>query len=564
MISFLLNPPNKVSHRLMAAFILVGAALGLTLILRRLLDVPYWFPFLVAGIASAWIGGRVSGWTAVILSTLACDYFFDPPYYSLAVDTDQLPNFIAFTIAMLAGNWFGAWRKRADMQSKQTRDELASRVQAGGVELEKISEALRSEVHQRERAEQGRRVAELRWRAVFDNAVIGVALADERGHIMSSNEPYLRLLDVCRSDLLGSRLDEYAAESSRAEFKTRLAELLGGRRKHLEIEIERQVPGRAAAWLRIHIALVAGTAEFPRFFIAFCEDNSERKRTEEALVAARANLAHAARLTTIGELTASIAHELNQPLSAIVTNSNACLRWLGGGSDANLPEAQSTLNWIMRDAKRASDVIARIRALMRKSEARFETLDFSDIVRDGLEMIQGELRRSKVEVAIEIEAQLPRIQGDRIQLLQVFLNLSLNAIDAMANVYAHPRLLTIQAARQAGDVDGILIDIRDSGCGVEEADIDKLFTSFFTTKAEGTGLGLWISRSIVEAHAGQMFASRNSPHGMSFRLLLPCQPWSASAHDILSIAGEDFGADLDAVADVISQGIPEHTRRATR
>jgi len=557
------NYPNNIVSRLLVAFISVGAALGLTLLVRRWLDVPYWFPFLVAGIASAWIGGRVSGWTAVILSTLACDYFFDPPYYSLAVDTDQLPNFIAFTIAMLAGNGFGAWRKRADMQSQQARDELASRVQAGGVELEKISEALRSEVHQRERAEQGRRIAELRWRAVFDNAVIGVALADERGHILSSNEPYLRLLDVRRSELLGSRLDEFASDSSRAEFKTRLAELLGGRRNYFEIEIERQVPGRAAAWLRIHIALVAGTTEFPRFFIAFCEDNSERKRTEEALIAARANLAHAARLTTIGELTASIAHELNQPLSAIVTNSNACLRWLGGDA-ANLPEAQSTLNGIMRDAKRASDVIARIRALMRKSEARFETLDFSEIVRDGLDMIEGELRRSKVEVVIDIEAQLPRIQGERIQLLQVFLNLSLNAIDAMANVYARPRQLTIQAMRQAGDADGILIDIRDSGCGVEDADIDKLFTSFFTTKAEGTGLGLWISRSIVEAHAGQMFASRGSPHGMSFRLLLPCQPWSASAQDIRSIAGEDFGEGAQTIADTVPHTIPENTRLAAR
>ncbi len=549
MISAPLIPPNKVICRLLVAFILVGAALGLTLLLRHWFDVPYWFPFLVAGIASAWIGGRVSGWTAVILSTLACDYFFDPPYYSLAVDTDQLPNFIGFTIAMLAGNGFGAWRKRADMQSKQTREELASRVQAGGVELEKISEALRSEVHERERAEQGRRIAELRWRAVFDNAVIGVALADERGHILSSNEPYLRLLDVHRSELIGSRLDEYSAESSRAEFKTRLAELLGGWREHFEIEIERQLPGRATAWLRIHIALVAGTTEFPRFLIAFCEDNSERKRTEEALIAARANLAHAARLTTIGELTASIAHELNQPLSAIVTNSNACLRWLGGDA-ANLPEAQSTLNGIMRDAKRASDVIARIRALMRKSEARFETLDFSEIVRDGLEMIEGELRRGKVDVAIEIEAPLPQIQGERIQLLQVFLNLSLNAIDAMANVYGRPRQLTIQAARQAGDADGIFVDIRDSGCGVDDADLDKLFTSFFTTKAEGTGLGLWISRSIIEAHSGQLFASRNPPQGMSFRLLLPCQPWSESAQDIRSIAGEDFGADVNAVPDV--------------
>jgi len=530
-----------VGRKLEVAFFWVGAALGLSLLLRQWFDMPYWFPFLVAGIASAWIGGRVAGWTAVILSTLAYDYFFNRPYYSLAVESDDLPYFIAFTVSMLAGNWFGAWRKRSDLAMQQARDALASQVQVGGVELEKVSEALRAEVSSREQAEHERRIAELRWRAVFDNSVVGMALADEGGRLIASNERYLRLIDAeqagPRESGAGLAFDDYLPATHRADFRTQLAELLDGRRQRIEMEMPRHPPGGAAVWLRIHVALVAGTPEFPRFLIAFCEDASERRRTEEALLAARSNLAHASRLTTVGELTASIAHELNQPLSAIVTNGNACLRWLGADTP-NLGEAGNTLNWIMRDARRASDVIARIRTLMRKGAPRWDVVDFNGIVRESLEMMQSELSRRKVEVSVQLDPQLPAIHGERIQLQQVFLNLTLNAIEAMAAVTTRPRRLLIRSARQEGAEAGIVVEISDSGTGVAEADIDKLFNAFFTTKAEGTGLGLWISQSIVEGHSGKLQALRNTQHGMRFRLLLPCEP--ASVSDTQSIAGEDF------------------------
>ena len=535
------NPPSrrpKVIRRLEIAFISVGAALGLSLLLRHWLeDLPYWFPFLAAGIASAWIGGRVSGWTAVILSTLAYDYFFNRPYYSLAVDPEDLPYFIAFTVSMLAGNWFGSWRKQTEAAMQQARDALASRVEEGGIRLEQVSEALRAEVSSRELAEHERRIAELRWRAVFDNSVVGMALADEGGYIIASNERYSRLIDLQPAELRGSRLDHYLAEAQRGDFNAQLAELLDGRRQRIETEIQRHSAAGAALWLRIHVVLVQGTPEFPRFFIAFCEDASERRRTEEALHAARANLAHASRLTTVGELTASIAHELNQPLSAIVTNGNACLRWLGGETP-NLREAGNTLNWIMRDARRASDVIARIRALMRKGEPLWESVDFNAIVREGLEMMQGELARRKVEVSTQLDPELPAIHGERIQLQQVFLNLTLNAIEAMATVGTRPRQLLIRSARQGGDVAGIMLEVSDNGPGIDETDLERLFSAFFTTKPQGTGLGLWISQSIVENHAGKLLALRNPQHGMSFRLLLPCE--QASATDTGSIAGEDF------------------------
>jgi PAS domain S-box-containing protein len=520
-----------IGRKLEIAFISVGAALGCSLLLRHWIDFPYWLPFLIAGIGSAWIGGRAAGWTAVILSTLAVDYFFNRPYYSLSIAPDDLPYFITFALAMLAGNWFGGWRQRTEAAMQEAQAELASKVRAGGAELKKVSEALRSEVSQREQAE-------LRWRAVFDNSVVGMALADESGSIIASNLRFVELVGAPEAGAQAHRLAEYLPGSQHAEFDPQLAELLGGRRQQIEMEVHRQAAGGAAIWLRMHVALVAGTPEFRRFLIAFCEDATERKRTEEDLLVTRSSLAHAARLTTIGELTASIAHELNQPLAAIVTNGNACQRWLGSETP-NLREAIHTLNWIMRDAKRASDVIARIRAMMRKGEPHWHCLSFNDIVREGLEMMQSELGRRKVLVATELDPQLPQIRGERIQLQQVFLNLTLNAIEAMTAVTTRPRQLLIRSAAQTTGADaGIMVEVSDSGPGIDEEDIDKLFTAFFTTKPEGTGLGLWISHSIVESHSGKLLALRNPQYGMSFRLLLPCEP--NTAPDPSSIAGEDF------------------------
>jgi PAS domain S-box-containing protein len=501
---------KTVGWRLEIAVLSVTAALCLELLLRKWFGVPYWFPFLVAGIASAWIGGRVAGWTAVIASTLACDYFFNRPYYSLAIDPDDLPNFILFSLSMMVGNWFGNWRRNAEASLRLAR----------------------------EQAESERRVAELRWQAVFDNSVVGTALADERGGIIAANRYLLSLLGAEGRDFRGLGLDGLIAAPRRAQFQAQFAELLKGQRQRIDLEIQHP-PGAAAAWLRVHVALVPGQPEFAPFVVAFCEDISEQKRAAEALLAVRAELAHATRMTTIGELTASIAHELNQPLSAVVTNGNACLRWLEG-KPPHLGEAVRTVNWIMRDARRASDVIARIRALIRKTRPRLDTVDFNAIVREGLELVRNELHGHKVAVAAELDPQLPPIQGERIQLQQVFLNLVLNAIEAMAAVADRPRQILVRTAAARGDVRGIVVDVTDNGAGVAAGDIDRLFSAFFTTKAEGTGLGLWICHSIVEGHAGKLRALRNREQGMTFRLELPCEP--PVVHDASMIAGEDFPA----------------------
>jgi len=501
------------------------------------IDFPYWFLFLIAGIASAWIGGRVAGWTAVVLSTLACDYFFNRPYYSFAIDPDELPQFIAFAISMLVGNWFGNWRKNADTAIRQDRDQLASRVRAGGIELEKVNEALRTEVTNREQAEHERRIAELRWQAVFDSSVIGMALADEQGRIIATNDRFSKLTGADISERKREELGAYIATSLRAEFNIRFQELIDGRRQRIELEQQHPTVSGGSIWVRIHIEMVAGTTDFARFVITFCEDITEHKGAAEALITARAQLAHASRLTILGELTASIAHEVNQPLAAIVTNSNACLRWLGG-DQPNLAEANNTLNWIMRDAKRASDVVARIRSMMRKGETRFAPLNCNDIVHEGLNLTHREIQRQRIEVTTDLDSELPVVQGERVQLQQVVLNLIINAIEAMATIHNRPRKLTITSRAWSKDGSGIVIEIGDTGPGVKQADFEKLFNPFFTTKTEGTGLGLWICRSIIENHAGELLPVVNAVDGMTFRIILPCEP--PHARDNSLVAGEDF------------------------
>jgi PAS domain S-box-containing protein len=534
------RPSRSLERKIEIGVVLVAAALGFTLLLRLWIPLPYWFPFLIACTASAWIAGRSGGWTAVICSTLACDYFFSVPLYSMAISREELPEFLAFTISMIAGNWFGSWRMNAEAAMRRKQEELASRVEAGGIELEKINEALRAEINQREQAEYERRITELRWRAVFDNAVVGMAMVDSQGFIMSANPRFIRLVGAPGTAPKGHRLTDYLAESGRPRFETALDELMAGNRRLIELELQYPVDQGLPTWLRINIVMVSGSSDFQPFVIAFCEDISEPKRAEEALLSFRTELAQASRLTTVGELTASIAHELNQPLSAVVTNGNACLRWLAS-EPPNLREAHNTINWIMRDAKRAAEVVARIRGLMRKSDARWETIDFNHIVREGLELMQGELQRQKVAVSTLLSPQLPPIRGVRVQLQQVFLNLVINALEAMSSMTAatdQPRQLRIKSSERPGETAGIIIEVSDSGPGIAVSDLDKLFGAFYTTKPEGTGLGLWISQSIIEHHSGKLTAIPDPDQGMTFLIDIPCEV--VQDVDPGSIAGEDF------------------------
>jgi PAS domain S-box-containing protein len=246
-------------------------------------------------------------------------------------------------------------------------------------------------------------------------------------------------------------------------------------------------------------------------------DITERKRADEALHKTQAELAHVTRVATLGELTASIAHEVNQPLAAIVTNGNACLRWLAGDSP-NLDEARETARRIIRDGNRAGDVIGRIRTLSRKTGTEKELLDMNQAIREVVALAEGEVRRNGVALRTELTGDLPPILGDRVELEQVVLNLIMNAIEAMSAIGDRPRELVIRT--QSGEVDQVRVAVQDSGIGLDPQSMGRIFDAFYTTKPQGMGMGLAISRSIVENHGGRLWAAPNEGQGATFQFTL--------------------------------------------
>jgi signal transduction histidine kinase len=253
-----------------------------------------------------------------------------------------------------------------------------------------------------------------------------------------------------------------------------------------------------------------------RFEMTLLAEEKLREK-DDALETARTELARVSRLTTLGELTTSIAHEVSQPLSAIVASAGACARWLAADPPA-LAEARSTLDNIVADGKRAREVIARIRALTKRQALRMDLLDLNREILEVLALTEQELTSHDVVLRTQLHSTLPPVRGDRVQLQQVLLNLIVNATEAMSAVNDRPRELTIVSAQDTG---GVVVEVRDSGIGLDQAHAERVFDAFYTTKAEGLGIGLSISRSIVEAHGGRLWAAPNQPHGAVFGFSLP-------------------------------------------
>jgi C4-dicarboxylate-specific signal transduction histidine kinase len=270
---------------------------------------------------------------------------------------------------------------------------------------------------------------------------------------------------------------------------------------------------------------------------------NERKRAQEALQKAQAELAHVTRVTTLGELIASIAHEINQPLAAVVNNASACVRWLAA---QNLEEARQSASLVIADGHRAGEIIGRIRALAKKAPPQKEWLDLNETIGEVIVIAGSELRRNRISLQAQLANDLPLILGDRIQLQQVILNLLINAIEAMSGAGEGQRELWVSSqevtetpargarALQTGESEEdsleyrplaeethVLIAVRDSGPGLDPQRLNRLFDAFYTTKPQGLGMGLAISRSIIEAHGGQLWARVNAPRGAVFQFTLP-------------------------------------------
>jgi len=257
--------------------------------------------------------------------------------------------------------------------------------------------------------------------------------------------------------------------------------------------------------------------ELQRSNEALQTESLERKHAEESLRESQAELARVSRVTTMGELTASLAHEVNQPIAAAVTNANTCLRWLAR-DHPDVEEARAAAMRIVKDGTRAAEIVKRIRLLFKKSTPQRELVDVNEAIREMIVLLRSEATRYNITVRMELAADLPAIIGDRVQLQQVLMNLIVNSIDAMKEVNG-ARQLAVKSQRTQKEE--VLVSVSDTGVGLPPQQADQIFNAFFTTKPHGTGMGLRISRSIVESHGGRLWVADSSPRGASFHFALP-------------------------------------------
>jgi signal transduction histidine kinase len=269
-------------------------------------------------------------------------------------------------------------------------------------------------------------------------------------------------------------------------------------------------------------AIKSGAVEFScsqqvEAVLGIGHDLTERTLAAEALRQAQSDLAHASRMTTMGELTASLAHEVNQPITATVNGASTCMRWLTR-DDPDLGEAREAALGVVRNAKRAADTINHIRSISKKSESQRQWIDINEVAREIISLLRNEAHRYSIAILTNLDADLPKVMADSVHLQQVIMNLIMNRFDAMKNV-DRARELVIRSGKAADQY--LMISVSDSGVGLPSDQANQIFDAFFTTKSHGPGMGLRISRSIVESHGGRLWAADNSPHGASFSFTLP-------------------------------------------
>jgi len=374
-----------------------------------------------------------------------------------------------------------------------------------------------TDITDRKRAEQ----ATLLLAAIVESSHDAIVSKRLNGVITSWNKGAERLFGYAAEEAVGQNIMLIIPPDRRDEERAIVERLMRGERvDHFETVRMRKDGSMLDVALTISpmkdaAGAIVGASKLAR-------DITERKRAEAALRQAQADLAYMSRVTTMGELTASLAHEIRQPISAAVTNARTCLRWLGREAP-DVAEASEAASRIVKDATRAADIISRISLLFKKGALQRELVDVNDVIREMIVLLRGEATRHSISIRIELAEDLPKVMADPVQLQQVFMNLMLNAIEAMKEGSGGSEL-TIKSETDHGQV---LISVSDTGVGLSPEQVEQIFKAFFTTKDTGTGMGLPISRSIIESHGGRLWATGVPGSGATFQFTLPA---TAAAH----------------------------------
>ncbi len=381
------------------------------------------------------------------------------------------------------------------------------------------------DIDDRKLEESARRYSEENYRVVVETASDAILSIDDGGTIRFANPATERIFGYKSSDLIGKSLTVLMPEFLRAAHEKGLKRYLATGQRHMNWQ-GTELTALHKNGQEFHVEVSFGDLDIGghRVFTGFNRDISKRKQAEDRLRETELELARVSRLTTMGELSASIAHEVNQPLTAVTNNGNACLRLL---ADHNLePEVlRRALKEMVADSTRASEVIARIRAFIKKTSAETIQAYINEVIEEALALAGHRLQEHRVLVERQLTKDLSLVMADRVQLVQVLLNLIMNAIEAMSAITNRPRMLWVQSQLdESGDV---LVSVRDSGIGFS-SEPDDVFIPFVTTKADGMGMGLPISRSLIEGHGGRLWAEANVPHGAVFKFTLPVADQSPS------------------------------------